>query len=229
MRIGGLQPFSLIDYPGSVSATIFTVGCTFRCPYCHNPELVLETPDKIISEDEIFSFLKKRAGALPALTITGGEPTVQNDLPEFMRRVKALGYKIKLDSNGTNPSMLKDILAEKLADFVAMDIKAPLSAYARTVGAAVNEADIAKSVAMLLSGEIPYEFRTTVVRSQLSPEDFLQIGKEIAGAKRYVLQQFNPAKTLHPSFRKKLSYSTEELEAIATTMHPYVEHCEIRA
>ncbi len=229
MRIGGFQPSSLIDYPGLVSAILFTIGCNFRCPYCHNPELVLETSENIISEEYVLAFLTKRAGILPAVTITGGEPTMHDDLPKFMKKVKTLGYKIKLDSNGTNPSMLKKILTEGLADYVAMDIKAPLATYQKIVGTAVNESAIAESVATLLAGSVPYEFRTTIVRSQLSPEDFLQIGKEINGAKYYYLQQFNPAKTLHPTFRKKFSYSVEELEEIATLMKPYVEHCEIRA
>lgn len=229
MRIGGFQPSSLIDYPGSVSAIVFTVGCNFRCPYCHNPELVYETPERIFPEEEILAFLTKRAGVLPAVTITGGEPTMHEDLPDFMRKVKALGYLVKLDSNGTHPAMLKRIIGEKLADYVAMDIKAPRAKYSATVGAAVNQDAIKESVEFLLSGTVPYEFRTTIVRSQLSPEDFLEIGKEIQGAKKYYLQQFNPAKTLHPSFQKLFSYSAEELASIAESLKPYVEHCEVRA
>lgn len=227
MRIGGFQRSSFIDYPGSISAIVFTIGCNFRCPYCHNPELVFETAAEI-PEDEVFAFLEKRAGVLPAVTITGGEPTLHDDLPDFMRKVKALGYKVKLDSNGTHPTMLKGIVREGLADYVAMDIKAPRAKYAATVGAAVNTEAIAESVAFLLSDAVPYEFRTTVVRSQLSPDDFLEIGREIRGAKKYFLQQFNPATTLHPLFRKKLSYSKEELETIAKSLEPYVERCELR-
>jgi len=228
MRIGGFQPSSLIDYPGKVSAIVFTIGCNFRCPYCHNPELVYETASPI-PEEEILPFLAKRAGVLPAVTVTGGEPTMHEDLPEFMRKIKALGYLVKLDSNGTNPAMLKQVVGERLADYVAMDIKAPRAKYATTVGAAVNEDAIRESVSFLLLGAVPYEFRTTIVRSQLSPEDFLTIGKEIQGAARYFLQQFNPAKTLHPSFQKKFSYSADELADIAESLKPYVEHCEIRA
>lgn len=228
MRIGGLQPSSLIDYPGTVSAVVFTVGCNFRCPYCHNPELVLETPERVIPEAEVLSFLKKRSGTLPAVVITGGEPTMQEDLIPFMRDIKALGYRIKLDTNGTHPAMLRQAIEEGLVSFVAMDIKAPLSSYPRVVGSAVNTEDVRESVGILLRGAVEYEFRTTVVRSQLSPEDFETIGKEIAGARRYMLQQFNPVKTLHPSFRSKLCYSSEELGGIARKLSNYVDHCGIR-
>src|SRR3990167_5850717 len=114
MRIGGLQPFSLVDFPGTVCAVVFTVGCNFRCPYCHNPELVFEEPERIISEREVLGFLATRAGVLPAVVVTGGEPTIHKDLPEFLRAVRALGYRIKLDTNGTNPGMLRQIVKEKL-------------------------------------------------------------------------------------------------------------------
>lgn len=228
MRIGGLQPSSLIDFPGTVSAVIFTVGCNFRCPYCHNPELVFEEPERIISEREVLGFLATRAGVLPAVVVTGGEPTIHTDLPEFLRAVRALGYRIKLDTNGTNPGMLRQIVKEKLADYVAMDIKAPLLKYARVVGAAVDIAAIRASVAYLLSGAVEYEFRTTVVKSQLSAADIKQIGREIMGAQRYFLQQFNPIKTLHPAFRSKISYSQEELEELADSVGAYVQHCAAR-
>ncbi len=208
MRIGGFQPSSLIDYPGSVSAIVFTVGCNFRCPYCHNPELVYETPDRIISEEEVLAFLAKRARNQPAVTKTRRAPTQPPAFP---------------------PEMLKRIVAEKLADYVAMDIKAPLSKYSSVVGAAVNGAAIRESIVFLLSNVVPYEFRTTIVRSQLSMEDFLEIGAQIQGAKRYFLQQFNPLKTLHPSFQKKFSYSVAELRDKSESLKPYVEHCEVRA
>ncbi len=229
MRIGGLQHSSLVDYPGTVSAVVFTVGCNFRCPYCHNPELVLETPEREIPEQEVFDFLRSRQGLLPAVTVTGGEPTMHADLPEFFAAIKKLGYKTKLDSNGTHPKMLQKLVEEKLIDYVAMDIKAPLVSYARVVGAAVDTVAIRQSIDYLLSNKVDYEFRTTVVKSQLGPQDLRQIGREIMGAKRYFLQQFNPGKTLHPSFRSMLAYEASELESLAQEIAAYVDHCHVRA
>ncbi|MEK7108899.1 MAG: anaerobic ribonucleoside-triphosphate reductase activating protein, partial [Patescibacteria group bacterium] len=178
MRIGGLQPSSLVDFPGTVAAIVFTVGCNFRCPYCHNPELVLETPEREIPEAEVFDFLRSRAGVLPAVVVTGGEPTQHLDLPAFFRKAKELGYKTKLDTNGTNPGMLRGLVEDKLIDYVAMDIKAPLLEYARVVGAAVDTAAVRQSIDFLLSGAVDYEFRTPVVKSQLAPQDLKQIGRE---------------------------------------------------
>ncbi|KKW36002.1 anaerobic ribonucleoside-triphosphate reductase activating protein [Candidatus Adlerbacteria bacterium RIFCSPHIGHO2_01_FULL_54_23] len=228
MRIGGFQGSSLIDYPGNVSAVIFTIGCNFRCPYCHNPELVLETPEREIPSEEIIKFLDSRKGVLPAVVITGGEPTMHDDLPDFARRVKSLGYLVKLDTNGTNPAMLRKLIGEKHVDYVAMDIKAPREKYPQIVGSAVNAAAIRESIDFLLSNTVDYEFRTTIVRSQLSPEDLEQIGVEIAGARRYFLQEFLPGKTLHPAFRNKLSYGRGELENIAESLKKHVTHCEVR-
>lgn len=228
MRIGGFQPSSLVDFPGTVSAVIFTVGCNFRCPYCHNPELVFEEPERIIREREVLEFLSMRQGVLPAVTVTGGEPTMHEDLPTFLQKVRDLGYRIKLDTNGTNPAMLCSLVKTNLVDYVAMDVKAPLRTYARVVGAAVDTAAIEGSIGFLLSGAVDYEFRTTVVRSQLSASDIKQIGREIMGARRYYLQQFNPVKTLHPAFRSKISYSEEELRDMAESIQAYVQHCSTR-
>lgn len=229
MRIGGLQPTSLVDYPGTVSSVVFTVGCNFRCPYCHNAELVYETPERIIDEEEVFGFLESHRGVLPAVVVTGGEPTMHEDLPQFLARLRAMGFLVKLDSNGTHPKMLKDIVSAGSVQYIAMDIKAPLAHYSRSVGAAVNTDAIQESVAFLREGMVDYEFRTTVVRSQLTPEDIMQIGKEIQGARRYYLQQFNPLKTLHPSFHTKLAYSRVQLDDMAGALSPYVDYCGVRA
>ncbi len=228
MRIGGLQASSLIDFPGTISAVVFTVGCNFRCPYCHNPDLVLETPERIIPTEEILEFLRARQGVLPAVTVTGGEPTMHEDLCDFLAQIRALGYRIKLDTNGTNPEMLERAVERGLVDYVAMDIKAPLARYARVVGSTVNTTAISRSVAFLLEGGVEYEFRTTVVRSQLSAEDIMEIGKELSGAKRYYLQQFVPAKTLHPTFRRAMSYSTQELREFAHALSASIDHCDVR-
>jgi pyruvate formate lyase activating enzyme len=227
VRIGGLQACSLIDYPGHISAIVFTIGCNFRCPFCHNPELVDETAVDIDSS-EIFSLLSKRQGKLDAVTITGGEPTLHSDLPEFVRKIKDMGYLVKLDSNGTNPDMLKSLVTEKLVDYVAMDIKAPLETYCNTTARPVDTSKIKESIAFLLSDQVPYEFRTTVVKCLLSPADFHAIGQQIAGARQYYLQKFMVSHLLNPQFRKKTTYSDEEFASLAQIMEQYVTSCQIR-
>lgn len=227
MKIGGLDRCSFIDYPGKMSAIVFTVGCNFRCPYCHNPELVDETAD-LIPEAIVLDFLERRKNLLDAVTITGGEPTMHDDLPRFLRKVKRLGYLVKLDSNGTNPDMLKKIFAEELADYIAMDIKTPLYKYEQVVGRPVSEQALRRSIALIKESGIPYEFRTTVVKSLLSPEDLRGIGADIRGAKTYYLQKFTPTKTLNPAFIRKTTYSDEEFREMQEMMEEYVETCSIR-
>lgn len=227
MRLGGLQKTSLIDYPGKVCAIVFTIGCNFHCPYCHNPELVDETAAEL-SEDDFFAFLESRRGLLDGVTITGGEPTLHNDLIPFINKIKQLGFLVKLDSNGTRPSMLRHLIDHQLVDYVAMDIKAPLRKYELTVARPVDLEHIAESIALLLEDRVPYEFRTTVVKSLLPPEDFPEIGKLITGAKVYYLQKFVPTKLLNPGFRKKTVYTDEEFEALRQTMEQYVDVCHIR-
>lgn len=227
MKIGGLQYCSLIDYPGKISAIVFTMGCNFRCPYCHNPELVDETATEV-PEAKIFDFLTRRKNLLDAVTITGGEPTMHDDLPDFIRKIKEMGFLVKLDSNGTNPEMLERIIDEKLVDYVAMDIKAPLRSYEKTVGRPVNRASIEKSIALLLTGSVPYEFRTTVVKSLLSLTDLREIGESIRGAKTYNLQKFVPTKTLNPAFIKKTTYSDAEFREMQEMMGEFVGECSVR-
>jgi pyruvate formate lyase activating enzyme len=227
MRIGGLEKHSAIDYPGYLTAIVFTVGCNFRCPYCHNPELVDETAAEI-PEAEVLAYLEKRQGLLEAVTITGGEPTMHADLPEFIKAVRALGYRVKLDSNGTNPARLRSIIAAGLVDYIAMDIKAPLPAYERTVARPVDPAKLAESIALIMESGVDYEFRTTVIKSLLPKEDFPAIGEANRGARRYYLQQFVPVKLLNPAFRRKTTYTDAELEEIKSIMADYVAVCEIR-
>lgn len=227
MRLGGLQRCSLIDYPGKVSAIVFTIGCNFRCPYCHNPELVDETADEISAAD-FFSFLESRRGKLDAVTITGGEPTLHADLLDFMRAIKRLGFLIKLDSNGTSSETLETAIDAQLVDYIAMDIKAPLANYEGTVARPVDIAAMQRSIALLKAGKVPYEFRTTVIKSLLSIDDFHAIGKTIAGASRYYLQKFVSTKLLNPAFIRKTTYSDEEFEEIKSIMNQYVDVCSIR-
>ncbi len=227
MTIGGLQKCSLIDYPGKIAAIIFTQGCNFHCPYCHNPELVNETATEI-PVDEIFAFLERRKNILDAVTITGGEPTIHDDLIPFIRKIKEMGFLVKLDTNGTNPEVIRTLQNSHLVDYFAMDIKAPLASYEQTVGRAVDRQALEESIILLKAGKIPYEFRTTVVKSLLSPNDLHAIGTAIRGAHTYYLQKFVPTKTLNPAFIRKTTYRDDEFEAMRETMSTYVEHCYIR-
>jgi len=228
MVFGGIEKFTLIDYPGKIACMVYTIGCNFRCPYCHNPELVDETTEVRISERELFDFLETRRGMLEGVVITGGEPTMHADLPRVMRDIKDRGFLVKLDSNGTNPQMLEDAIADKLVDFIAMDMKAPLASYGQAVARPVDIKAIRRSIALIMASGVDYEFRTTIVKSMLSKEDIRQIGEEIRGAKQYVLQKFIPTKLLNPQFLKKVSYSDEELKEFKEMLTPYVEHCSIR-
>ncbi len=228
MLFGGLEKFTLIDYPGKIACMVYTIGCNFRCPYCHNPELVDETTTVHLSERELYDFLDTRKGMLEGVVITGGEPTMHDDLLAVMQEIKARGFLVKLDTNGTNPRMLIQAIEQGLADYVAMDIKSPLGHYNRTVGSAVDTEAIRQSIDMLLSCQLEYEFRTTVVKGLLSPEDIFEIGREIKGAKRYYLQKFVSTKILNPQFRKKTTYSDDEFEAFRKELTHYVDYCSIR-
>ena len=228
MVFGGIERFTLIDYPGKIACMVYTIGCNFRCPYCHNPELVDETTDVHISERELYDFLEYRKGMLDGVVITGGEPTIHEDLPRVMREIKDRGFLVKLDSNGTHPAMLRDAIRDHVVDFIAMDIKSPLSAYGATVGRPVDADAIRESIDLLMHSPIDYEFRTTVVKGMLNPENIEQIGREIRGAKTYVLQKFIPTKILNPQFKKKVSYSDEEFKQFQKMLTAYVDQCLIR-
>lgn len=229
MEFGGFEKFTLIDYPGKVACMVYTIGCPFRCPYCHNPELVDETCTTRIPEQVVFDFLDERKGMLDGVVITGGEPTMHNEkLMSFMGEVKRRGFLVKLDSNGVDPAFLQKAIDEKLVDYVAMDIKSPLSKYSQTVARAVNVEAIRKSIDIIKGSGIEYEFRTTIVKSMLSPEDIEQIGKEIKGATNYYLQKFVPTKILNPQFLSKVSYDDKELAELKTMMEQYVSFCGIR-
>lgn len=227
MRIGGLEKNTLLDYPGKIACILYTIGCNFRCPYCHNPELVDETAEEIPLES-IWYFLEKRRGLIDGVVITGGEPTLHEDLPGFIRQIKNLGYLVKLDSNGTRPKILKKLLQEKLIDYIAMDIKSPLEMYTYTVGRPVLPETLRTSIELIKNSGIEYEFRTTVVKALLKPQDMEQIGKEISGAKTYYLQKFSGGKILNPQFRNKVTYSDDEFNELRKMMLQYVSYCGIR-
>lgn len=190
MRIGGLQKFSLIDYPGKTAAVIFTQGCHFRCPFCFNPTLVLpERFGPVLPEEEVLAFLRKRQGQLEGVVVSGGEPTIQEDLPEFFRKIHALGYPLKLDTNGSNPKMLQTLIESGRVDYIAMDIKAPLRKYNLLAGIDVDLREIQKSIDLIIHSGISHEFRTTVVPSLLSQEDLQEIARWLEG-EPYHLQPF---------------------------------------
>jgi pyruvate formate lyase activating enzyme len=192
MIIHGFQKMTLLDYPGQVACTIFTAACNLRCPFCHNAGLVTKIENtQRIDESEVLAYLQKRKGILDGVCITGGEPTLQKDLADFIRKIRALGYAVKLDTNGTNPAVLQALLDEGLLDYVAMDIKNTPEKYAATVGiASFDVTPIQQSIDLLLAGRVDYEFRTTVVAEYHTPSDIGQIAALIAGAPRYFLQPF---------------------------------------
>ena len=226
MTFSGFEKTDLINYPGLVASTVFTCGCNFRCPYCHNPEFVIQGSDETYfgetyTEEEILSYLTKRRSLLDGLVISGGEPTLHKDLAPFMRRVKDMGFKIKLDTTGSRPEVLKDLISQNLVDFVAMDIKAPLEKY-HLLGFTDTKA-ISMSIDILeglddLVDLIDHEFRTTCPKSILDVSDFAKMADLIGQKAKWYLQPFNPKKTLDPSYNEESSYSSEELEEIIRTL-----------
>ena len=219
MVIGGLQKFSLADFPGKIAAIVFSQGCNFRCPYCHNPELVdpaqYATP---ILQEEILQFLATRRGQLQGVVVTGGEPTQQEDLPDFLAAIKDLGLAIKLDTNGSNPALLEKVFARGLADYLAMDIKAPLDSYSRVAGVQVSTGDIEKSVRMVMGSGVAHEFRTTYLESLLSTDDMKGIAVLVRGCRLFVLQGFRSARTLHPDMQGQPMPDGERLREIQEIM-----------
>lgn len=203
----------MIEYPGEISAIAFAQGCNFRCPYCYNPELV--DPDlyrECISEEVVFSFLERRKGKLDAVTITGGEPTIQHDLIDFIKCVRKIGYLIKLDTNGSYPDVLEKLISGQLVDYIAMDIKGPLHKYKTVTKSKIDEDKIRQSIEMIMKAGVPYEFRTTIPKKLLHEDDLLEMGKLLRNASRYILQQFIPTRTLDKQFLKYEAYSREEME-----------------
>jgi len=231
MQIGGLQKLTLIDYPGRLAATVFLCGCNFHCPWCYSSELVL--PKKIknqpkISEKEFFDFLNERKNLLEGVTICGGEPTVNKDLPQFCKKIRRLGYFVKLDTNGSNPEMLEELINNKLIDYVAMDVKLPKERYPEIYGKRVKIKNIEKSINILKIKKIDSEFRTTVVPTILDKEDISKIVRWVEPAKRYYLQNFRPEKTIDPKFEKIKPYPEEYLISIQKAIAPFFEICQVR-
>lgn len=232
MLIGGIQKMSLIDYPGKIAAIVFTIGCNFRCSFCYNFEIVMNKNIKEIqkiSENEFFDFLKTRVKKLEAVCITGGEPTLQKDLVSFIKKIKELGFLVKLDTNGTDPKILKELIDKKMVDYVAMDVKQDLVSdkYDKITQVKVDLKNIKKSIKLLLLGRVDYEFRTTVATG-ITKEDLINISKFIFGAKRYYLQDFKDAKVLNPKCLKKDWLKKDDLEKIAEICERNVKICKVR-
>lgn len=222
MLIAGLNKTTLLDYPGRVAATVFVGGCNFRCPFCHNGGLVLDPLYQgVYSEEEILSFLKKRKSVLRGVCITGGEPTLHADLPEFIEKIRALGYQVKLDTNGYAPHVLEQLLGKQMVDYVAMDIKNCREKYAMTVGTCDEDSKfcldrLEQSVELLKQSGIDYEFRTTVVKELHTGEDLLKIAEWIKGCPRYFLQQYQDNENvIRQGFH---GYSKDEMERIAESI-----------
>ncbi len=232
MEICGLQKTTLIDYPGKVAAIVFLGGCNFRCSFCYSSELVL--PDKLknqprLSEREFFDFLESKRGLLDGVVICGGEPTLSEGLPQFMQRIKNLGFALKLDTNGTNPDLLQGLLTAGLVDYVAMDIKAPKGKYSLVCGRNVNLGDIEKSITLIKSQAKDFEFRTTVVPGLHTAQDISDIACWIGDSRtKYYLQNFWPAKTLDPELQKTHPFDDRFLKEICIKIKPYFLECRVR-
>ena len=233
IEIGGLQRSTLIDYPGHIACTVFLIGCNFRCPWCYSPEIVL--PDLItknprISKRDFFEFLDLRKGLLDGVVVCGGEPTINEDLPEFFTEIKGRGFKAKLDTNGSNPSVIEGLFANSLLDYVAMDIKAPLRDpdYLNATGVRVDIKRITESVELIKSSGVDYEFRTTVVPGLHSKKEIKEIVKIISPARKYFLQTFRSTKNIDPSLIGSPAPSDDFMEELKSEVEGMLEVCEIR-
>ena len=234
MKIGGFQKNSLIDFPQTIACVIFTRGCNFTCPYCHNPDLVAgprKGPGPAFDEEKIIAFLQKRKGLLEGVVITGGEPTLQKDLVEFCRKVKSMGYRLKMDTNGTSPAALAALFKENLLDYVAMDLKTCLEDYTGVWPKNPDTEKITQSIRLIMDRAPGYEFRTTCVRPFVTREKIKRMGALINGAKQYILQNCSAdVAVLDPGFLKKKTsfFSQEEIRELQETAKGYVENVTVR-
>ncbi len=215
MKLAHYEPLSLSDFPGMLATTVFTVGCNFACPYCHNPELVTTSPETPrLTEEDFFAFLERRKGKLTGVCITGGEPTLHPDLPEFIRHVRALRYAVKLDTNGSDPEMLEHLLKEQLLDYVAMDVKAPAARYAE-IACNPQAYDAARiSLQLLGQSRIPHEFRTTVLPALFSEADIAGIATMLPAGSQYMIQNFVASKILDAGLAHEQGFPSDVLKDI---------------
>ncbi len=228
VEIKGLEKFSPKDFPGYISSTVFLGGCNFRCPFCHNSDLVLR-PELLptFPMDYFLSFLDSRKGWLEGICISGGEPLLQDDLETLLILIKDRNLLVKIDINGSFPSRLEDLIQKKLIDHIAMDVKAPLKRYQEVTRATVNEEDIVRSVDIIKNSGLGYVFRTTLVPGLVGPEDVKKICQMLDGAKIYQLQQFIPLNTLDSHYLQKKPYRREEIQGLAKIAEPYFSEVRI--
>jgi len=236
MEFKGFIKTSLIEYPDKIVSVVFAAGCNFRCPFCQNPDLVLSSESlSSVSEKEVIDHLVSKKKWLDGLAITGGEPMIHKNLPPFVRKIKERGFLVEIETNGTNPEMLRSLIEDKLVDFIALDIKAPLEWKRYKEAAGINRKDllvkVKESVEILLKlgHEINYEFRTTVVPQLLDKEDILEIARQIKEGRRYILQQFLPDKTLDKRYEEIKPYSKEKLEEMREKTENYLREVSLRA
>jgi pyruvate formate lyase activating enzyme len=230
MIIGGLQKTSLIDFPGKVSCVCFVSGCNFRCPYCHNPDLVQHPGNAFLDENSFLDFVRERQGFLDGVVISGGEPTLQNDLPAFVSRIKKAGYAVKVDTNGSHPHMIRDLIEKRLVDYIAMDIKTDPSLYPLFMKRGIDPDCIRSSIKLIMASGIPYEFRTTCVRPIVDAGAVETIARLIQGSFLYVLQNFSQARVLQPDFfeNRKAGYDQEEMMQLKSIAETWVQKCIVR-
>jgi len=232
MLIGGLQKNSFIDFPSRISCVLFLSGCNFHCPYCHNPELARGVPaaDPPFSPDQFYAFLEARRSLLDGVVISGGEPTLQADLPAVCAAVKNLGFLIKLDTNGSRPNVLRHLMAERLVDYVAMDIKTDIRHYAPVFQGEDGSERLKESVRIIMASAPAYEFRTTCARPIIDETVIGAIARSIEGADQYVLQSFQSQRLLNPSFfqRTEPAFTSAQLHRLKAVAQRWVKHCTIR-
>lgn len=228
MIVAGLQKLSLVDYPGHLAAVVFLQGCNFRCGYCHNPALVKSDRIFDLEEKDIFNFLDLRRDKIDAVVISGGEPAIHPDLPEFIKKISGYGLKVKLDTNGSVPSMVENLLEKGLIDHIALDIKTSLSKYRLLTEKKDVAPAITESIRAIMSADIPYEFRTTCVPGIVDKDDFLNIGQMVRGCRAYFLQQFRPGETYDEAFSGIEPFTPRTLRGFADILKDYVKHVGIR-
>jgi pyruvate formate lyase activating enzyme len=230
MLISGFQKSTLLDYPGKLACLVFTYVCNLRCEYCHKPELVIQPLKKrsSITEEEIFSFLEKRKNLVDGVVITGGEPTIQKDLIPFIKKIKNMGFLVKLDTNGTDSRIVKKILEMNIVDYWAMDIKYDKEIYIQNLENKIKYEEVEKSIKLIMENAKDYEFRTTYVKGIHTTNSVKGIGEFIKGSKRYYIQDFRPGKTINPTLNDSNSFTQKELENFKKLMQKYVKQVEIR-
>lgn len=232
MKFGGLQKNSLIDFPGKISCVLFLKGCNFDCPYCHNPDLLKTDQGRSsnLEEGKFFGFLETRKGLLDGVVISGGEPTLHDDLPQLCRKIKEMGFALKLDTNGSRPKCVKEVVDQQLVDYIAMDIKTDPNQYGPCVKVNFEPTKLLTSIRIIMESSIPYEFRTTCVQKIVDEEKINNISKEIKGARLYALQKYHHTKILHPEFfeTEQIAFANNTMIRFQSIASQWVEECIVR-